>query len=321
MRTKLATALLAVIGLGAGASSAPARAQTGPPCGSDQLEVEASVGKRYATHVYEVRLEIDRQTPTRDYSASADHVQVTGPAGVVRRMGDLDTVIVAPQVAGTLSLAVSWEQAAYARGAPPCAAAATLELPVLAPIPVTLATYRHGTRAYFESWPCGGAATCDGARGNRFGIFFYLAAGKRDPDDGYDWDAADLTPMRVEARAAAGAKRPSPAVEPAVLEFAPLARQPRRAKKGLVEIVRRRGGEALELWVATRPGFFRRGVSFSFSQGTRSLGSFTATGRCYSTSSFGGHSTNCDFKGRHSWLWAPCREAVLIRGVFFGCRK
>ena len=298
------------------APAPPASAQAGPPCGTDQLEVKALVGKMYATHTYAATLEFGREAPTQNYSDFEDNVRVSGPAGVVWREED-GIVELAPQVAGTLPLTVSWEQAADARNAPPCAAATTLELPVQAPLPVTLAPYRRGSLAYFKSWPCGGAAACGGARANRFGIGFHLAAGKRDPDDGYDWDAADLTPVRVEARAVAGAKLPSPAVEPAVLELSSLARQPRRAKTGLVEIVR--GSEGIEIWVAARPGSFRRGVSVTFTQGTRHLGSFAAAGRCHSSSSFGAPSTSCDFKGKHAWLWAPCRKPLLIKGRFYGC--
>lgn len=28
-----------------------------------------------------------------------------------------------------------------------------------------------------------------------------------------------------------------------------------------------------------------------------------------------------DFKGKHAWLWAPCRKPLLIKGRFYGCYK
>lgn len=78
--------------------------------------------------------------------------------------------------------------------------------------------------------------------------------------------------------------------------------------------------EALDLWVAIRPGLVRRGVGFSISQGTRLIGSFAATGRCRLVSSLGVPMTDCDFAGKHAWLWAPCRP-VSTKGRFIGCRS
>ena len=269
----------------------------------------------YATHSYEVALEFGREPSPRDHSAFADNVQI-GPAGVVRRVRDDNTVVVAPQVAGTLPDGV-----VAARGARPAHPRAP---------PPRRSSYRSRRPCRSRSRPTAAVRARTSSRG-RAGVLRHatalaaIASGSSSTsppasvtrNDGYDWDAADLTPIRVEARAVAGAKHPSPAVEPAVLEFATPRDSPGGPSGGLWRSCE---GGAARSW---RSGWcwFRCGVSLSFSQGARSLGSFAATGRCYSTSSFGAPSTNCDFKGRHSWLWAPCREAVLIRRVFTGCRN
>ena len=285
-----------------------ASAQALPPCGAEQMEpdLESLPRLMYASHRYRADLRFDAGPAT---GGTPVNVQVTGPAGVLRKVsidGESGQLELAPQAAGTLTLTVTWDQEEYWEDGPRCSASATLDLQVLEPLPITIDLSRRGTSANFESWPCGGAATCGGSRANRFGIRFYLAPGKPDRNGRHDWAAADLTPMRVEARAVARAERPSPAVEPAVLEFVPRARRPRRARTGLVEIVRTTrfpyDHQVIEIWVATRPGLSRRGLRISLSQGTRRLGGFALAGRCHSSSSLGARSTSCDFKGNHRWL-------------------
>ena len=287
----------------------PSGAQALPPCGAEQMEpdLENLPRRMYAGHAYDAELRFETGSGAQSYTLA--NVRMTGPAGVLRKVsidGESGQLELAPQAAGTLTLTVTWDQGEYWEDRPRCSASATLDLQVLEPVPITIDVSRRGTSANFESWPCGGAATCGGSRANRFGIRFYLAPGKPDRNGRHDWAAADLTPVRVEARAVARAKRPSPAVEPAVLEYAPQARRPRRARTGLVEIVRTRrfpyDHHVIEIWVATRPGLSRRGVKISLSQGARRLGSFALAGRCYSWSSLGAPSTSCDFRGKHRWL-------------------
>ena len=192
----------------------------------------------------------------------------------------------APQTAGTLPLTVSWDQRGPWHGRDPepspwCSASTTLDLQVHEPVPITIEPWSPGRSAIFESY-----------RRNGFAIVFKLAPAGL-PQHEHFPDPVDLTQVRVEARAVAGAKRPGPAVEPAVLEHVPGAKRPRRAQEGLVKIVRREGGpewgilpeddgrETVEIFVATPPGVARRGVSVTLTQGTRRLGSFAAAGRCY----------------------------------------
>lgn len=287
----------------------PASAQALPSCGAEQMEpvLENLPRLMYAGHSYDADLRFETGSD-REYHTPVN-VQMTGPPGVLRKVsidGEGGQLELAPQAAGTLTLTVTWDQEEYWKDGPRCSASATLDLQVLEPVPITIDVFRRGTSANFEGWPCGGAATCGGARANRFGIRFYLAPGKPDRNGRHDWAAADLTPIRVEARAVARPKRPSPAVEPAVLEYAPQARRPRRARMGLVEIVRTTrfpyDHHVIEIWVATRSGLSRRGVSITLSQGTRRLGSFAVAGRCNSWSSLGAPGTSCDFKGKHRWL-------------------
>ena len=54
------------------------------------------------------------------------------------------------------------------------------------------------------------------------------------------WDAADMTPLRVDARAVKAARRPSTAVEPAVIGFPPGEPKVRRDTKGVVQVRRAR---------------------------------------------------------------------------------
>jgi hypothetical protein len=292
----------------------PASGQALPPCGSEQMEPRLENLPRllYAGHTYQADLLFDERAGTRSYYQV--NVQVTGPPGVVRSVSTSDGVKLSPQAAGTLALTVSWDQELYPEG-PVCSASKALELQISEPLPLTIEPTRHGTRASV------------GVRRGGFAITFTLTPGELPPFHGYR-EVVDLTPVRVEARAVAGAKRPSRAVEPAVLEYVPGARRPRRAHMGLVTIVRREGysveehgRESVEILVAAPLGLVRRGVSVTLTQGTRLIGSFAAAGRCHSSNSLGLISGVCDFKGKHDWLWAPCRRAVLIRGRFYGCYR
>ena len=296
------------------APGSPASAQALPPCGSEQMEPRLENLPRlvYAGHTYWADLQLDQGAAPPGYTAV--NVQVTGTPGAVRKVPDEQAVELAPQ-AGTLALTVSWDQE-DSLDRPVCSAIKTLDVQVLAPLPLTIEPYRLGTSAQFA-----------GFGRNGFGISFTLTPGELPPFHGYR-QVVDLAPVRVEARAVAGAKRPSQAVEPAVLEYVPGARRPQRARRGLVKIVRRElnptaddGVETVKLFVAARPGLVYRGVSVTLTQGTRLIGSFAAAGRCYSSNSFGLTTGACDFKGKHAWLWAPCRKPVSIRGRFYTCGK
>jgi hypothetical protein len=122
------------------------------------------------------------------------------------------------------------------------------------------------------------------------------------------WDRADMTPLRVEARAVRAAKRPSRALAPAVIEFPPGEAEVRRSKVGVVQVRRARPRSdpyLAEVFVATRKGRARRGLRVDISQGARSLGSFTLVGTCKTLISYGNTYADCRFKGRQPWLWAP----------------
>ena len=288
-------------------ASAPlASAQALPPCGSAQMEVHLENLPRlvYAGHRYRADLYFDDGAAPPYTMVNA---RVTGPAGMVREVPDEQAVELAPQAAGTLALTVSWHQE-DSLDRPVCSASKTLDIQVLAPLPLTIQPNRHGRSAQFA-----------GFRRNGFGISLTLTPGEVPRFHGYR-EVVDLTPVRVEARAVAGARLPGRAVEPAVLEYVPGARRPRRAQRGLVKIVRREmnpteedGLETVRIFVAARRGLVRRGVSVTMTQGTRLIGSFAAAGRCNSSSNLGGLITGtCDFKGRHAWLWAPCRKSQVV---------
>jgi hypothetical protein len=115
-----------------------------------------------------------------------------------------------------------------------------------------------------------------------------------------------MTPLRVEARAVKAAKRPSPTLAPAVIEFAPGARKVQRSKVGVVE-VRRVHPQVdpyfVEVFVATRKGRARRGLTVDLSQGGRSLGSFTLVGSRLTYITYGNTFADCRFRGSQPWMW------------------
>ena len=281
----------------------PVGAQGLPPCGTEQITPSLDFySPLHVGHTYKGEFQLGL-----DSKYDPVNLSVVGPAGVVGRVSlDDHLLTVTPRDPGIVSLTLTWDQRELGADQPMCSASTTLALEIREALPIKIARLRRGALADFEPWPCGGAATCTGARRNRVGIRFYLAAGKLDRYDRFPWDAADLTPVRVEARAVARAKRPGPAVAPAVLEFVARARGPRSAERGLVEIKRTRvfpyDYEVVEIWVAARTGLFSRGVSVTLTQGTRRLGSFAAVARCRMSVSFGSPSTSCKFKGRHRWL-------------------
>ncbi len=297
------------------APAPPAGAQALPACGSQQMELRLENLPRltYAGHMYWADLRFDEDSATHGHTPA--NVRVTGPAGVVRKVPDEEAVQLAPQAAGTLALTVYWDQQ-DSLDRPVCAGSTTLDIQILTPLALTIQPTRHGTSAQFA-----------GFRRNGFAISFTLTPGEVPRYHGYR-EVVDLTPVRVEARAVAGAKRPSQTVDPAVLEYVPGAGRPRRAQRGLVTIARREvnpteedGLETVQVFVAARPGLVRRGVSVTLTQGTRLIGRFAAAGRCHSSNSLGLITGACDFKGKHAWLWAPCRKPALIDGRFYGCYR
>jgi hypothetical protein len=60
-----------------------------------------------------------------------------------------------------------------------------------------------------------------------------------------------------------------------------------------------------DIFVATRKGRSKRGLTLDVSQGARSLGSFTLVGACNTRVSYGVTFGGCRFKGRQPWLRGP----------------
>jgi hypothetical protein len=267
-------------------------AQTLPPCGSEQFQASLGLEREmYATHTYGGELLLERpESSTTVYDPV--NVRMTGPAGVVRRFrfdgrGDLTVV---PQEGGTLSLTVSWDQQELDKP-PACSASVTFDFTVGDALPVVLRPVR------------GKLAEGRAAHGYGFVLRFLFATQGPNRDA---WDRADMTPLRVEARAVKAAKRPSPTLAPAVIAFAPGAPKVQRSKVGVVE-VRRVHPQVdpyfVEVFVATRKGRVRRGLTVDLSQGKRSLGSFTLVGSCSTEIVYGNTIARCRFKGRQPWLW------------------
>ena len=271
-----------------------AGAQSLPPCGSEQFQARLSMERElYTTHSYSGELELeDPETSTKVYDPV--NIRVTGPPGVVRRFrwggrGDLDVV---PQEPGPFSLTVSWDQQELDQP-PACSGSATFDFTAGAALPVVLRPVR--------------GRLAEGRPGPGYGFVLGFQFATQGPNRNA-WDRADLTPLRVEARAVRAAKRPSPALAPAVIEFPPGEAEVRRSKVGVVQVRRARPRSdpyLAEVFVATRKGRARRGLRVDISQGGRRLGSFTLVGSCRTLISYGNTFADCSFKGRQPWLWAP----------------
>lgn len=266
-------------------------AQSLPPCGSEQLVPSLSIDREmYATHDYfgEVLLE-SPEGATKVYYES--NVRVTGPPGVVRRFrwDGRGRLTVQPQTGGPFSLTVSWDQNELDKPAD-CSASVTYDFTAGDALPVVLRPVK-GKRV--EGLP---------GPGYGFVLRFLFATEGRNKNA---WDRADMTPLRIEARAVKKAKRPSPKLAPAVIEFAPGARKVQRSTVGVVQVRRARpqGDPYLaEVFVETRKGRARRGLTVNVTQGARSLGSFTLVGSCKTLISYGNTFADCRFRGRQPWL-------------------
>jgi hypothetical protein len=268
-------------------------AQTLPPCGSEQFQASLGLEREmYATHTYGGELLLERpESSTTVYDPV--NVRMTGPAGVVRRFrfdgrGDLTVV---PQEGGTLSLTVSWDQQELDKP-PACSASVMFDFTVGHALPVVIRPVR-------------GKLVEGRSAQSKYGFVlrFLFATQGRNKDA---WDKADMTPLRVEARAVTAARRPSPTLAPAVIEFAPGASKVQRSKVGVVEIHRVRPRAEpyfVEVFVETRRGRVRRGLTVDLSQGGRKLGSFTLVGSCFTEIVYGNTIARCNFKGRQPWLW------------------
>ncbi len=246
----------------------------------------------YATHSYSGELELeDPEGATKVYDPV--NIRVTGPPGVVRRFrwdgrGDIDVV---PQQAGPFSLTVSWDQKELDQQ-PACSGSATFDLVARDVIPVVLRRVQ-GKPVRARPGP-----------GYGLTLEFQFATQGRNRDA---WTAADMTPIRIEARAVAAARRPSRRSPPAVIEFPPRDPKVKRDSEGVVQVRRAKPyvyEDLAEVYVRTRKGRARRGLTVDISQGTRSLGSFTLVGSCRTLISYGNTFADCRFKGRQPWLLA-----------------
>lgn len=267
-------------------------AQTLPPCGSEQFVPDLSLDRvMYATHTYSGEFTFEPpQGPTKVYELV--NVRLTVANGTVPRFrfdgrADFD---ITPQVGGDLPMTLSWDQKELDKPDPDCSASATFNRSVGDALPVVLRPYKKRP-VYGRGGP-----------GYGFTLRFVFATQGSNKDA---WDAADMTPLRVEARAVKAPRRPSRAVEPAVIEFPPGEPKVRRDTKGVVQVRRARPQAdpyLAEVFVATRKGRARRGLTVDVSQGTRTLGSFTLVGSCSTHISYGVTIERCRFKGRQAWL-------------------
>jgi hypothetical protein len=269
-------------------------AQALPPCGAEQFTAGLSVEQvMYATHTYFAEVTFDPPSPppsTKVYEPV--NVRVTGPGWAVSRFrfdgrADFD---LRPETAGTLPLTVSWDQKELEKSEPDCSASATFERTVGDALPVVLRPFKR--------------KPVYGLEGPGYGFTLRFVFATKGPDKDA-WDAADMTPIRVEARAVRKARRPSRAIAPAVIEFPPGEPRVRRDTKGVVQVRRAhpRGDPYLaEVFVATRKGTVRRGLTVDVTQGSRVIGSFTLVGTCRTRISYGNTSVDCNFKGRQPWL-------------------
>ena len=244
----------------------------------------------YVTHDYLGELLLDRpEDSTKVYSET--NVRVTGPPGVVRKFrwnGD-GRLLVRPQAGGPFSLTVSWDQQELDQP-PACSASVTYDFTAADALPVVLRPVKGKP---VEALP---------GPGYGFVLRFLFATQGRNRNA---WDRADMTPLRVEARAVKKAKRPSPTLAPAIVEFAPGAPKAQRSTVGVVQVRRvhpRADPYLVEVFLETRKGRARRGLTVDVTQGARSLGSFTLVGSCKTVISYGNTFADCKFKGRQPWL-------------------
>jgi hypothetical protein len=208
----------------------------------------------------------------------------------MRRIGDA-TFDFTPASSGDIPLTVSWNQRDLATDTTDCSASATFTRSVGDALPVVIRPYKRHL-VYGVAGP-----------GYGFTLRFLFRTQGPNKDA---WEAADMTPLRVEARAVRAARRPSRSVAPAVIEFPPGEPKARRVTKGVVQVRRARPQSdpyLAEVFVATRKGRARRGLTVDVSQGTRSLGSFTLVGSCVTHISYGVTLGRCRFKGRQPWLF------------------
>jgi hypothetical protein len=271
-------------------------AQTLPPRGPEQLVADLSIDRdMYATHTYFGEITFERpEGGTKIYDPV--NVQVTSPAGTVRRLrldGTRARLDLTPYTGGELPLTVSWDQQDLATETIDCSASVTITRTIGDALPVLL-------------WPVRGK-TVYGKLGPGYGfslhLFFATQGSNREA-----WEKADMTPLRVEARAVKRARRPSRSLPPAAIEFVPGATKVLRSTEGVVQVRRARPQvepyEA-DIVVATRKGRSKRGLTLDVSQGTRVLGSFTLVGSCTTRISYGVTFGGCRFKGRQPWLRGP----------------
>jgi hypothetical protein len=213
----------------------------------------------YATHTYFGEITFERpEGGTKIYDPV--NVQVTSPAGTVRRLrldGTRARLDLTPYTGGELPLTVSWDQQDLATETIDCSASVTITRTIGDALPVLL-------------WPVRGK-TVYGKLGPGYGfslhLFFATQGSNREA-----WEKADMTPLRVEARAVKRARRPSRSLPPAAIEFVPGATKVLRSTEGVVQVRRARPQvepyEA-DIVVATRKGRSKRGLTLDVSQGTR----------------------------------------------------
>ena len=271
-------------------------AQTLPPCGSEQLVPDLSIDREmYATHTYSGEITFEPPAGgTKIYDPV--NVQVTTSAGTIRRLradGTRADFDLTPAAGGDVPLTVSWDQRDLATDTTDCSASATITRGVGNALPVIL-------------WPVRGK-TVYGRLGPGYGFSLHLFFATQGPDR-EAWEKADMTPLRVEARAVKRASRPSRSVAPAVIEFVPGATKVLRSTQGVVQVRRARPQvepyEA-DIFVATRRGRSKRGLTLDVSQGSRVIGSFTLVGTCAIRISYGVELGGCRFKGHQPWMRGP----------------
>jgi hypothetical protein len=271
-------------------------AQSLPPCGSEQLVADLSIDRdMYATHTYFGEITFERpEGGTKIYDPV--NVQVTSQAGTVRRLrvdGTRARLDLTPASGGDLPLAVTWDQRDLATETTDCSASVTITRTIGDALPVIL-------------WPVRGK-TVYGKLGPGYGFSLHLFFATQGADR-EAWEKADMTPLRVEARAVKRARRPSRSLPPAAIEFVPGATKVQRSTQGVVQVRRARPQvepyEA-DIFVATRKGRSKRGLTLDVSQGSRLIGSFTLVGSCTTRISYGATLGGCRFKGRQPWMRGP----------------